>query len=996
MRTYYNVENPVVFRKHFCNVEGGEKFLYDESLLDYLSKFESFKEQIRVSNHELYKNYMDYLKDRSSFSKKRTRHLVESITGYFLRIKYRNTPFGLFSGVGVVNNEKHTKYTHLKKIVLGYRWKYSVINMLEKRYRSNVKYVFENNMTDINGNPFFLDVGKESNIIDGKYYNDEIGFKISKNRLTELLEKFLNKPRGTDEIFNVIKEEYKNIAPSYIKEYIVNLVEKKIIKSTLHSSLSQTDEEWIENVKDFLRVVKDNQSIQKFETLESLISSYSITNVGEGIYLFDSIFKCMNDIFPTQKDDLNVDLYLNHPSLSVTSDNLNDLNKCIDMLTKISIPYDELHDYTSLFLDKFGMDVEVPLYELIDKNSGIGFPKYDSSDNYTTTKETLESIGSLLDEKLYTALINKRPLTIDQSTVNDIQSILDGSDSHKDIMPKSMDVCLTQESHDNKISFTISEIFGSPLGSSITGRFRLLDDLYQKNKDVSDDYITCDINAFPNLLSLSTLTQNRHLNKYELSVGTNGNQHKDQISLNDLVVGYENDSLYIRCSKNNKIVRFVDYNMLNGDLKNPVIKLLLAISNQADRWPFNFPWSFGQPTRTIIPEIICNNIIVSPLTWNINTANYDNSFEDFYREFICKIDSLQVPKLFYFVESDNKIVSDRKKESIYNIYKHLKKSNSKNAKLQKCEFSSLNDDGKTQEIVVTLKNKYKYKSPINQKPIYRSCDYLKPLNVVNGWFYVEVEFGDVGIKNEFIIQELSKLNDDLNNLYDLFFFIQYENKDNPTIRLRWKSNDIFIVQNRVTKYLDSLIKEGIIKNYTNNNYFRELDRYGGKQNIDKAEQAFHYDTLFSIVSFQNNPEKLEKESLAIYSCVSMLLSISNSIDTIIDFLNIYDYPYNINKNASRWIRKNEKYMDEYLNNLTIETKSLLDRRNNEINDIISNSDRNQANIVSSFLHMSINRILGTDRYGEQQIMGILLKLFNKAKYTHKITGCKLYKNNSES
>lgn len=414
MRTYYNVENPVVFRKHFCNVEGGEKFLYDESLLDYLSKFESFKEQIRVSNHELYKNYMDYLKDRSSFSKKRTRHLVESITGYFLRIKYRNTPFGLFSGVGVVNNEKHTKYTHLKKIVLGYRWKYSVINMLEKRYRSNVKYVFENNMTDINGNPFFLDVGKESNIIDGKYYNDEIGFKISKNKLTELLEKFLSKPRCTDDIFNVIKGEYKNIDPSYIKEYIVNLVEKKIIKSTLRSSLSQTDEEWIENVKDFLKVVKDNQSIQKFETLKSLISSYSITNVGEGIYLFDSISKCMNDIFPTQKDDLNVDLYLNDPSLSVTQDNLNDLNKCIDMLTKISIPYDELHDYTSLFLDKFGMDVEVPLYELIDKNSGIGFPKYDSSDNYSTSKETLESIGSLLDEKLYTALINKRPLTIDQ------------------------------------------------------------------------------------------------------------------------------------------------------------------------------------------------------------------------------------------------------------------------------------------------------------------------------------------------------------------------------------------------------------------------------------------------------------------------------------------------------------------------------------------------------------------------------------------------------
>ena len=89
-------------------------------------------------------------------------------------------------------------------------------------------------------------------------------------------------------------------------------------------------------------------------------------------------------------------------------------------------------------------------------------------------------------------------------------------------------------------------------------------------------------------------------------------------------------------------------------------------------------------------------------------------------------------------------------------------------------------------------------------------------------------------------------------------------------------------------------------------------------------------------------------------------------------------------------------MDEYLNNLTIETKSLLDRRNNEINDIISNSDRNQVNIVSSFLHMSINRILGTDRYGEQQIMGILLKLFNKAKYTNEITGCKLYTNNSES
>ncbi|MCK8635992.1 lantibiotic dehydratase [Apilactobacillus kunkeei] len=991
MRTYYSVENPVVFRKHFCNINGGENLLYDEKLLDYLSKFESFKEQIRVSNSELYKNYMDYLKDKSSFSKKRTRHLIESITGYFLRIKYRNTPFGLFSGVGVVNEKQYLENSHLKKIVLGYGWKYNVIQMFETKYQSNVKYVFENNMTDINENPFFLGIGKESNIIDGKYYDDEIGFKITKNSLTEMLESFLNKPRSINDIFNVIKEKYKNVDSDYIEEYITSLIDKKIVKSTLHSSLSQTDEEWLETIKGFLITVEDSQFMQKFEKLESLIQSYSITNIGEGIDTFDSISKCMNDIYQTQKDDLNVDLYLNDSCLSVTNDNLSDLNKCMDMLTKISIPYNELHAYTSMFLDKFGMDVEVPLYELIDKNSGIGFPKYDSSDNYSTQKETLESIGSLFDEKLYTALINNEPLTIDQSIVNDIQSILNRSDNHNDIIPRSMDVCLTQESHNSKISFTISEIFGSPLGSSITGRFRLLDNLYQQNKDtaVSDEFITCDINALPNLLSLSTLTQNRHFNKYEMSIGTNGNPHKNQISLNDLLVGYENDSLYLRYSKNNKIVRFVDYNMLNGDLKSPVIKLLLAISNTSNRWPFNFPWSFGQPLRTVIPEIICNNVIISPLTWNIKTSLYDNNFDNFYNEFINKIDSLKVPQLFYFVESDNKIVSNRKKESIYNIYKHLKKSHSKTAKLQKCEFDSLNDYGKSQEIVVTLKNNYKYQKSINQKPIYRSHEYLKPLNVDNGWFYVEIEFGDVGIKNEFIIQELSKINKEVNDCYDLFFFIQYENRYNPTIRLRWKSKDIFIVQTRITKYLDSLIKEGAIKNYTSKNYFRELDRYGGKQNIDKAEQAFYYDTIFAIDSFQNNPEKFEKESMAIYSCVSMLLSISSSINTIIDFLNIYDYPHNISKNASIWIRKNERAMDEYLKNVTKETKLLLDKRNSKIKDIIS-YDENQVNIVSSFLHMSINRLLGTDRYDEQQIMGILLKLFNKAKYTNNITGFQIH------
>lgn len=961
----------IYFRQKVNNNGYSNEDLYTNRLLDKLCKNNIFLEQLRVANKALYNTLIKY-QNNVYLSQKEHRHLLESITNYYIRSMSRNTPFGLFSGVG---NLYGKEYKAGKAVNISFQWLYEIIMDMVKRHPGKFKYVINNNLKTLDNNIYFLDYGNYD------YKKKSEGFKIKRNRLIELIEDLCKEPVSFMMIIKTIGKEYSDVSTAFIQKYIINLVCKKILIPSILPSLDEDKIVILNKIKNIAYELGENNISSEILEIEKLVTEYENTKIGEGISSFERLEDSMSKIRTVNKDDLSVNFYIKNPTIVPSRKDISNIEELINRLCSISEPCNLLENYTFNFIDKFGTETEVPLNVLINPNQGIGYPK---KDDINISKELQQELNRYWSQKIDNALLNDMPLILNNKIFEEVKNIKKRYGFDKDLkLPNSTDICLTiSNNYKNDLhDLYISEILGSNRGYSMIGRFRRLDNykVEQVFSILYKEYELCDINALPVLQSTTNLITNKHYSNSELSIGLCSNRSKRSILLSDLLIGYDTrlNVLYIKSRKKEKRILFLDNNMLNEEFKNPLIQLLISISCQSLYKWYEYSWNMTSSERSVKPEIRYKNIVVSPKIWSFY-FNISDTFEKFKNDFISFSHQYKMPDVFYFVDNDNKILSSINSNSLYTIYKIAQKNRINLLKFENIEKNKLNMSYKDEEIVTTLIKSGSQYVNLNKK----EYQVISPNNSSSNWIYFNIVFGSYEWKQHFLENHLDNLLTDQTKNIKCVFFIQYETPNNfPTIRLRYKAKDCLNVQKELIEYLDKLIISGEIKDYSIDNYYPEIYRYttGNIKDMTIIEKIFSYDSVI----IQKIRQTESSKSNFLLSCFTYIIGCFDNFHDSLEFLKQNCKMDKLSKTEKEWLRKNQGILNRKNLLINSELKTLINSRTNELMQLICDRKYNDSylyNLLGSLLHMTCNRYLGTNRNKENTYMILLYKLVNSLSY----------------
>ena len=142
-----------------------------------------------------------------------------------------------------------------------------------------------------------------------------------------------------------------------------------------------------------------------------MCTSYMNLPVGEGITLYDKIVSKMKLLYSCSSY-LQVDTVIENAEFEIKSTVANKINRLASFFVYISNDKNESHtyldEYRNKFIEKYGVDREVPLLEMLDSNIGIGAPT-----------SYLNPQNDLLN-KYESAITNKTSITLEQDEIEGI------------------------------------------------------------------------------------------------------------------------------------------------------------------------------------------------------------------------------------------------------------------------------------------------------------------------------------------------------------------------------------------------------------------------------------------------------------------------------------------------------------------------------------------------------------------------------------------------
>jgi thiopeptide-type bacteriocin biosynthesis protein len=257
-----------------------------------------------------------------------------------------------------------------------------------------------------------------------------------------------------------------------------------------------------------------------------------------------------------------------------------------------------------------------------------------------------------------------------------------------------------------------------------------------------------------------------------------------------------------------------------------------------------------------------------------------------------------------------------------------------------------------------------------------------------------------------LIREIKPLVNQLysERLIDKFFFIRYADP-HWHLRIRFKLVDPEHNMGKVTSMFYERIK-GYCERKTvwkiqADQYDRELIRYGA-ENIENSEQIFYLDSAFALESLEVSTSEKHRWHTCMLSADQFIECFGLSLDQKVAFtkmnsLNFQD-EFRANNSAARKLI-NEKYrlhkpeIENLFKANTVETYLL--ERSNGVRICSQNIERHigkgtlsvgKENLLSSYIHMSINRVMRSKpRVYEMLIYDFLHTFYSTKLKSKKVT-----------
>lgn len=955
--------------------------------LDFIRKDSVFLEQLQVASPSVYQSLLKYNQNKLT-KDKQIRQLFISTYKYYKRSMNRATPFGLFSetSIGEFASQSNLSLENVsyKSIRPDSDWYIKFIDMLEIENYAILSFKI-NRAVYVNGNRAVQLYSLNKNA-------EEVSIK--KTKAYELIvslcsDNFIS----FENLLATLIQKYGIEKKEIVTNYIVELIKNNYLLSELRFK-NKKNNDW-----DFLLTTVSklgcNELLRALKQIVYLVSEYEKSDVGEGNEILDKICTQMCDICYSS-NYVQVDLF-NKSQITLDNQYKNELEECAQFIEKVNMDDKKLYIdyYKDKFLEKYGLNQEVPIIEMMDSNFGIGAP-FDYVHPKNEIVETEPKIKCYSD-KLEKNLLDLYVDAVRTDTNIDLQKL----EGHFLIENRKYEVGgmelffnVTKTLGRDTVQFQLSNLVGtSNLGAS-SGRFsqfsQSFNEYHQRmvnycNKwNNHQDVATCEIEFIPETYRDFNVMRNNTVRNYTLSLFLNSS--KNEIKLEDIYIGIgEGGKFYAREKLTGEIIKFYVTNMYNRMLFSNEVRFLCDISED---YFGNIPWDLVYAKFNFVPRLCYRNIVISPKTWKID-QNELNKITD--KNICLYLKDKNIPHKFNVVNIDNKIKIDLTKHlDILLLTDMFSKARSNNLEFIIIQ-EIIEDEGVffkngksvTSEIVVPFKKERDFYSSYGNKSNMQRVERLSREKLpLTDWIYLKLYIPN-NRQDEFIADYLRNIKILVDKYQGKLFYLRYIEKHSQ-IRLRIKADNNLEVFQDIQGELIKAITNNVMVNYEISTYDREIERYGGEQTLKKIENIFCLDSYLNMEIINQNKKgnlflDLKYMSVLIpYFYLEYLLDYASRVE-FLEFVSPRTDNFNINKERKKYQKAIERIDGLHI----LDGESVENLKNDliELKEILTEYSKEQRfSIVDSIIHVHNNRLVGIDREREREIYYILRSIIISEQY----------------
>jgi thiopeptide-type bacteriocin biosynthesis protein len=866
---YYLLRRPLLSVNTFFEINElvySNNEVFEQTLLNKYKTDPVLMEAIYTASPELYYEFCKVINGTAKPGSK----LILTLYKYLSRMSTRCTPYGLFAGcsTGMVADQTDISYTdavHRKESRLDMNYVNELVNHLQLIPELKRKLSYSVNTS-------LYAVAEFYRYIEYKIENKRRHYTLAsvrKNEFLDLLIQAAEKELGYEELLGLLMAAATTVEKEEAETFLDELIESQILISELEPTI--TGEIYMDTLVEKLTGKVAPGVIEDIEKINSLL------NEG-GISAFEQVHKIINDCFGAcqSKDLIQTDLFFEHKKNQLNAETAAQITSQLSELYRLSTRATgkDLDDFKKNFYERYG-DREIPLLQVLDGESGIGYGRLGKSDHLPLLEGIIPSekkMPRVITWSASTVMVNKvfkRALDsgtrIGELTAADLDELEDKEDLEGQVPASlfafgSIVAPSAEELDTGNYQFSLGSCSG-PSAANILSRFCHGDSLLYKNimetlsEDEQDDEdkIYAEIVHLPESRIGNVLIR-PDLRNYEIPfLGRSSKSLKDQIRIQDIMVSIKEGKVVLRSVRLNKIVipRLSTAHNYTGGL--PVYRFLCDLQQEGLYHSIYWNWD-NLSDSPFLPRVVYKNIILSKASWTINKFAFNDltgKIEEDITSVSAHLERMKVPRYVCITDHDNELLIDTHNYLGRTlVYQELNKK----GMVKLTEFLSRPEDcfikegeeGVAHEILLPLSNK---KSLLGYpKPnVSRDSEVRRTFLPGSEWIYFKL-YGGTSTTEKVLVESIRPYLKSLidQELIEEWFFIRYTDP-NHHIRLRLKINTGKITAiGEVISGCYGLFKadlegDGLYKIQLDT-YVRELERYGA-HNIENSEALFYHDSV---------------------------------------------------------------------------------------------------------------------------------------------------------
>lgn len=1040
------VRNPLFPVEQFFNWKSqeGNTEASKEILRKHLQDFYRqpiVQEALYIGSPDLHEQMLLWLENKIDKPDKKEK-TESSLVKYMIRMCTRCTPYGLFASCtrGTIADRTEIRIADKKNI--------------ERHARLDMDYVGEVlshllSRPEINEQLFFFPntslypLGDNYRYIEHRFSKKSgRSYHLVQIAQSVYLEKILNAAKAgcsPKDLATVITDD--DITSEEAVAFIEELIQSQVLISDLDPNV--TGEEYFSLL---LKKLKSLTHTEKYvEQFGKVVEEFKqIKSVSESPKnkFYPLIVEHLQHLeIPVHlKSLIQVDSYRSASDCSLNKKVCDDIlhgASLLQLLSPENSMRDSFSDFKNAFMNRYESQW-VPLVEVLDTESGIGYGKFATSgmeespliDKLPIGDGGSYSINQMRDAESFkwqlfqkAVLQNKTEVTIEDKTMEELSKNKVNSIGLPDSVYVMVKInALSSCDIDNgNYTLTMNSPSG-PSGGNLLGRFchlhpeieKLTRTVLQNEEAHLPDAIFAEIVHLPESRTGNILMR-PVLRNYEIPYLCGSTVEKEfQIAITDLWVGVENNKVMLRSKRLNKIViprMSTAHNFPMTTL--PVYRFLCDLQFQQIK---QYGWNWGiLENRPFLPRVSYGKYIFSKAKWvltkeDVKDCDKKNDTE-LFEIFAEVVKKRNLPQYILLSQGDNELLLDLK--NIFCVKLLLPEVNKYQSVIltetldrpEQCWMES-SDGHHAGEFIFTFKKNITAPVPAvisHAKDEQKNIQRYFPVG--SEWLYAKIYCG-TKTGEKILSETLKPFTEELllANIIDKYFFIRYHDSGSHVrIRFHHSANKNFWkeVISRLQVLLQPYMDNHSVYNLQFETYQREAERYG-LDTMESSEDIFYHQSaaILNFISMIEGDEGEQYRWQVALKAIDIFLDdfgypTLQKRDLIKSLSEIYSSEFKIdapqqkiiserfssNRKIIQYLMSDEWKADENLNRAISVFKIHHKDYRKAIQDILSaksvNGNIQQLNyLMPGYLHMFINRMfIGNQRKVELVIYDYLLKYY---------------------